>query len=259
MNWNKAKTILIVFFTIVNLFLLYTIISRNINDYYISEETISNAIAVLNNNGITIDKSIIPQKNITVDQYEADNIVDDYDGFAKRILGDDYIKYSDTVYESTRGKIEYFGDKFTFTGDYNGNTSKNEANELSVLNSLGIKISDYEYSEGVFRKNINNINVFDCELSVCFYDGKLTISGIWFEKNREPISENTELKPITTVLIDLLSSEEKPEGAAEITDLELGYMVYEEQTYHKSIVLIPSWKIKFSNETYAYLDARANS
>jgi len=257
MNWSKAKTILIVFFTIVNLFLLATIMSRNIKNYFIGKETIANTIEVLKSNGIKVNKDIIPDGDISVQQFEVHNIIDDYEGFARKLLGEECIKQSEGLYTSPKGRVEFWGDKFRYTTRYSGDTSINEDNMISVLNKFGINISDYRYSNGAFVKNINGLDVYDCSLKISFEeDDLLVISGVWFEGKEKAIQGESELKPITSVLIDILSSHQKPVEEVEVTNIKLGYMVYETEIYHKSVVLIPAWKMSFSNDEYVCLDAR---
>jgi hypothetical protein len=72
---------------------------------------------------------------------------------------------------------------------------------------------------------------------VKFRDNHVKISGVWFEKKSDKIPSQNELKPITTVLIDMLSSPDRPKENVEISNIELGYMVYETETFHKSVVL----------------------
>ena len=47
MNWSRAKNWLIVLFIVVNLFLIYTIISTDIQSSTIDKETISDVVDIL--------------------------------------------------------------------------------------------------------------------------------------------------------------------------------------------------------------------
>ena len=94
MNWYKAKTILIVFLVITNAFLLFNIIFNVKDGTYISDKTISETAAILHNNGIDIDESIIPHKNVNAGQFEADNIIEGYQSFAEKLLGENPEKIS---------------------------------------------------------------------------------------------------------------------------------------------------------------------
>ena len=260
MNWYRAKTVLIILFILTNIFLFYNIVFSGKNNFYISDDIIKYTVSVLENNGITINSEIIPRKKFSAHQFEADNIIESYDEFAKNVLGEDCVKISDILYESAAGTVEYNGDKFTITAN-SENITENFADEkdaVSFLKNFGIHISDFEYNQGTFEKKVDNLCVFNSELSVIQSENGTVISGVWFEKNSKSISSSNEMKPITSVLIDFISDENRPQGNIEITGLEWGYMVYDTENYHKSIVPVPVWKITLADGSYVYMDARAN-
>lgn len=259
MNWYRAKTILIVFLAIINVFLLYNIIFNNGSFFYINKDIVANTAEVLKNNGITINPDIIPRKVLSAKQFEADNIITGYDEFAKKALGEDVKKISDNSYEGKRGSIEFSGDRFTLVTELTADNLFEEKNARAFLKSFGIDISDYKYENGVFKKSVDKLDLFNTEISIKQQkDGKIQISGVWFEQAENTVSEETELKPITSVLVDFISSPQRPEGNPEISNLTLGYIVYDTELYHKSMVPIPVWKIEFSTGNYVYMDARSN-
>ncbi len=253
MNWYKAKTILIVFFIFTNAFLFYNVVKSSKGKSSVSEEIVTYTEMILKNNGITIDGDIIPRKSFKAEQFEADNIITGYEEFAKKTLGENTAKLSDNVYQSELGMIEYAGDSFKMTVAGDG------ADELSLLKEHNINISDYEYINGVFKKKVNDLYVFNSEITVSQNEqGKSIISGVWFEKNSNSIAGGSSMKPITSVLIDFISSPERPQGNIEITGLKWGYMTYDTQDFHKSIVPVPAWKIELANGNHVFMDARAN-
>lgn len=259
MNWSKAKSVLIFFFVIINVFLFYTILGRSLNNYYVSKETVNNTVDILKNNGIIVDKDIIPRRIQSASQFEADNIIGSYEEFAKKMLGDNYLKISDTEFKGEIGSISYFGDKFIFKTNYSGDTSKSESNLLSILNSYGITLKDYTYTDGCFKKIIDGKKVYDCELSFDFTpENVLMIYGVWFEKKSDTITTDAELKSAASVLVDFLSVPDRPQGEVTINNIELGYMIYETENFHKSIVPISAWEITLSSGEKIYLDARSN-
>ena len=260
MNWSKAKTVLIFFFIIINVFLFYTILGRSLNNYYVSKETVNNTVEILKNSGITVDKDIIPRRIQSVSQFEADNIIVSYEDFAKKMLGENCIKISETEFKGDIGSISYFGDKFIFRSQYSGDKSKTESNLISILNSYGITLNDYIYTDGSFVKSIDGKKVYDCELNFDFTpENELMIYGVWFLKKSEPITTDAELKSAAAVLVDFLSLPDRPQGELIIESIELGYMIYETENFHKSIVPISAWEVTLSNGEKVYLDARANN
>lgn len=262
MNWHKAKTILICFLIVTNLFLLFNIIFNGKSDNYISNDILTYTAEILNNNGIKISTDLIPSQHITVSQFEADNIIADYDTFAKGILGESPEKKSENTYKSDIGVLEFSGDGFCFTSSaplYSGELNENDA--LSLLKNLSVELNDYEFEKNesgvIFKNKANKLDIFNSEICIENIGTQTHIAGIWFNKYGDNFPNSPQIKPVTTVLIDFLSSPEKPQ-TAEITALTFGYITYESDIYHKSIVPIPVWKIEFADRA-VYIDARANN
>lgn len=260
MNWYRAKTILIVFFMITNLFLFYNITFGTQDENYINDDVVLYTTKVLENNEITIDSGIIPRKKVSAVQFEADNIITGYEEFSKKVLGDLCVKISENSYMSELGRLDFLGDKFILSVEnYPQVDLKTEKSAIAVLENFNIKISDYKYDNQKFMKKNNKLEVFDANIEIVQEEnGKLTISGVWFEKNSKEISGGREMKPITSVLIDFISEPQRPQGNVQIEKVEWGYMVYETDTYHKSIVPVPVWKFEFEDGSYLCIDARAN-
>lgn len=257
MNWYKAKTVLIVFFVITNTFLLFNVISNGRNDTRIAEEVLEYTAEVLANNGIKIDKERIPKKKRRARQVETDNIITGYDEFALMVLGEDYKKLSETEYESAGGTLSFSGDYFCYNGK--SEYPAGEEGDVKLLRDMGLEISGFEYDAGVFSKKINRLSVFNSQITVeHLEDSAVRVSGVWFEENESKLSDAGTVKPITSVLIDFISSPERSGENVEITDLEWGYMVYETEIYHKSIVPVPVWKIEMSDGKNVYMEAQNN-
>lgn len=263
MNWHRAKTILICFFLFINAFLLYFNVSKSRYDSKINEQIIGYTTDILKGNGISIDPEIIPKKRLFTPQFEADNIITDYAEFAKSVLGKDAAKISDTEYSSAKGNLEFSGDSFNFTSSaplFSGSLKRADA--VSLLDGLGIKIGDFDYEKNgnsvILSNKANDFNIFNSEIVIENTDTATKISGIWFSKLGDNFPQNAELNDITSVLIDLLSSSQKPQGETSITTLKLGYIIYEPEKYHKTLVPIPVWCIEHTGGT-VYMDARANS
>lgn len=264
MNWYRAKTILIVFFVITNIFLLYNIIFTGRGDTYIKDEIILYTADILKKNGIEMGTDI-PKKKKSIRQFNANNIVTDYGEFAKSVLGESFTQTGENEYKSDVGELSFSGDRFLLKlNSYKiGKPSKNKTDTAkNCLKAFKIDISDYvaeETDDGAcFKQEIDGMQVFNSELWVKFSGDKLgEISGVWFEKSSD-IADASEMKPITSVLIDILSSPECPKENTKITDLTLGYMVYDTESYHKSIMPMPVWKISFGKDDFIYMDARGN-
>ncbi len=261
MNWPRAKTILICFFLFTNLLLLYFNIAGSITDSRLDDEIVGYSVEILQKNGITIDPGLIPEKKAQLPQFEADNIIVSYDEFAKQLLGEQVTTISEAAYSSEKGTLEFSGDNFTFTSTaplLSVDAKKNDA--INLLAGLGINLGEYDYVQTagkiVFSNKANNLPLFNSDITIEINAENTTISGVWFYKYAENLPEGAMLKDVTTALIDLLSSPEKPQGTAKIISITPGYMMYESESYHKTLVPIPAWRIEFPDRA-VYMDARA--
>ncbi len=258
MYWSKVKTILIFFLIIANLFLLMNLYSNNKDTLFLKKEVIESTVSILAENGVGIDKSIIPKKIVKLKQFEADNLIKSYDEFSEAVLGKDYKKVSDTRFEGDTGHIDFSGDKFNISIKYDGEIPSSKDQVEDFFKEFNLKITDFEYKNGQVFKKTGKYDIYDCNITFKKSGDMLEISGVWYEKNSNTIYYGDEIKPITSALIDFLSDPLKPEEQCEITNIRLGYMVYETISYHKSIVPMPVWEIELSNKQKVYISARAN-
>lgn len=268
MNWSKVKTILIVFFLCVDIFCLFAVMSGGNGKTALTEEEINTTVEVLSARKIKISPEIIIQKRTECAHFEANNAVFDYAEFAGMLM-ENAEKISDTEYGNERGKLTYSGDKFSFEAasvPENGNKgSEKDAVRLvqgflnKVLTNAGkedvsAKVTDTGY-EVTLRSQYDGLPLFNSEIKaeVCY--GRLkTVSGSWFYPADSAGRDNS-VKSITSALIDCISLLGDAEET-EIVSVELGYMVFEENTYHKSAVMIPVWQIKTADGRVIYIDAR---
>lgn len=270
MNWSRVKTVLIILFLCTDIFLLATYFTSKYSSSKISEEIIQSTVSVLANNDITIEPQIIPDKMPRVQYIEAENVISDYEAFAKLILGDS-ISPIDFGYESNRGRLTFYGDRFNFTAntdiyalaDVVAVPDEKTAKEVSVsyLDELGFDLKNTDVSVTktesgfslVFSNNASNLPVFNSQVTVVIHNHIISsVSGIWFN---ETSSSGTagDLKSITTALIDFI-----PDMApgTKITGISFGYSILDFTVYHKTSALIPVWCITDSTGNVYYLDAR---
>lgn len=268
MNWSKAKTILIVLFILTDIFLVSILLSGE-GANVISEETIKETVQVLSNNGISIDETLIPAKTTPLSYIEADNVIGDYQSFAKTVLGEEIYKNQDGSFSSSKGRIEFSGNNFQFACGEDIDLTETDEDAVvslaeSTLTGWGISTksahSTVTKSDNVFtvtyKNYYDNAPVFNQEVSVNIV-GSTVISaeGSWFNVNDMKL-EKGNLKPITSTLIDLISVIENTDNI-KITKIELGYEAPDVTSYHKSATLIPSWKITLDDGTSYYMDARS--
>ena len=270
MNWGRVKTVLIILFLCTDIFLLATYFTSKYESSKIPEEVISSTISVLEKNGIALDRELIPQYMPKIKNAEAENVISDYESFAKKFLGNDIYRV-DFGYESTRGKVTFFGDRFNFIAnpvnspllDIATINDEKSAKDVSgtVLEAFGFNLDNasckpQKTENGyvvTFENMADSLPIFNSQISITFENHLVSsISGTWFNET-ESQGGNNSLKSIASVLIDFIP--EAPEGIT-INSMELGYNIFDKELYHKSAVLIPVWKINCDNGESYLLDAR---
>ena len=258
MYWSKVKTVLIFFLIITNAILLMNLYSNNKDTLFLKKEVISSTVSILEKNGVKIDNSIIPKRIVTLKQFEADNIIKSYDEFSQAVLGEGYEKITNTHYQSDKGYIDFSGDRFNISLKSDKGIPASKEQVLEFFKEFNLELTDFEYRNGqAFKKN-GKYDIFDCKITFQKSGDTLNISGVWYEKNKNAIYYGSEIKPVTSALIDFLSDPMKPEEACSITNIKLGYMLSETASYHKSIVPMPVWELELSNKQKIYISARAN-
>lgn len=269
MNWGRVKTVFIILFLISDLFLLSILINSEWKQGITSSDVIDSTVQILSANGIAINPDIIPKKVSDVPYAEAENIITGYDIFAKRLLGEDAQKTADDTFEGQSGLILYDGNSFCFKSKAEptgGNISEKDAEHIAsdFLSNNGFRLKHThknirKTSAGytvTFENTVSGLPIFNNIVTVEIQgESVTTASGIWFNliDNRGPESD---LKSITSVLIDSITNLNLSGSNVTFDKLSLGYTIPESNTYHKSAVLVPVWEIRDTGANTYYIDAR---
>lgn len=272
MNFSRAKTILIIIFIFVNIFLLAIY-----NLFYQNETAVDKekTIQILLNNGIKIKNDI---KNFpdVLPGVEIENSAANEEKLASIFLGKKYVSEKKHTYKNEKESliisdlsIEY---KVSEPEDksYKDITILNAGNKiLKTLNKKGLDKSVMEASniseasENSFfvtlSYNYKGVPVFNNNLyATASKEGLKTVKGtvISFKELK-----NTEynITPATNILLELpLNSDLKSEFKNPvITDIRLGYYLPLGKT-EASIYAIPAFEIEIDDKKIYYYDARVN-
>ena len=271
MNWSRVKSIMIVFLIIVNFSLLSYVVFEEVQEGKRNAKMADTVSALLEKSEIFVSKDLIADsaKQDTAQSYYADNIISDYESFAKNILGDDLEKTNENQFSSNLGKIGFKGDYFKAEGKL----CPQKISKLNIfkacdkyLNELGIDIKNSEKKLTEenekfivsYTKKVNDRPVFSTGLEIIAdYEGIISISGNWYNINSKSNSI-TELKSISGALIEYKNKTNKTEKR-EIVGISLGLSALNLDTYHESLFLTPVWKISDKNGKVVYIDARENN
>jgi len=263
-RWNEVKSILIIFFLITNIMLARILIVSENNLYKIKPEIIDYTVDILKQSNISIDKSVIPEKNPKLSETDAYNIIQDNNEFADMVLGGSAEPVG-TGYISSVGTLQISYDTFnisyTDTNFFKASESPSETVK-SVIRFLNIsKRCKYYFdaSDNGHKIHIGNLinknYFFDSYIDITVTDDYISnISGVWFVSDDKTPSR-AELKSVTGVLIDFMNMYKSDEPIT-ITSLNVGYYIGESNVYHKSLSLIPVWQIKTSDGNKYYIDTR---
>lgn len=275
MNWSRTKTWLILLFVGINLFLLCTLAKENIAQSTISEQMVTDTVAVLARNGISVDAQLIPRKMPSLSAVEVLNTVTDQKAFAKALLGGtpmhdaetnqymrstsillidgDTIKYmnlkpsQNDVYTDTQSAIDYAKAFFEKAG-YDMSKAR-----------VAVEKQHNSETELVFTQRLDSYPLLDSQLRITVTrQGVSEASGCWFYMSDDQSGGSGargRVKEITSVLIDFISDAYRAGSSTEITDITLGYTTGEKSNYHKSVSAMPSWRITTSDGREYYYDA----
>lgn len=267
MNWSGAKSILIIFFLIINIIFLGILADNNRSIYSVDQRVVDSAIDILKKSDITVDSSVIPRRNYKMKYAEAINVITDNMLFAKKMLGED-VSEKDGIYVSEAGRLAITGDSFSV--DYNDTDYFNISGYSSVKKQVHHVIRELGFSntgnfvideaDGKYTAVINNMidgkRIFDSSLNIVISGNHVVhISGTWFSTETSAL-DSQEIKSVTTALIDFMHQYQ--EGAAEIEDICIGYYKGEPDIYHRSAALIPVWNIRTKDGVSTYIDARSD-
>ena len=270
MNWGRVKTVLIILFLATDIFLLGIYLTSMHSSSTISDEVIADTVTALGNNKITVNPDIIPKKVQRAPYAEAENVMTDYETFAKNLLGDN-IQKIDYGYESPLGKVTFYGDRFNYTSTTDhfafGNANAiSDSNALEELVATNLKRYSFDLSSATastkkqedgytitFENSVNSLPFFNSKVvAVLSKSGECSLSGIWFNQT-ESTGSDIEFKRVTSALIEFIP--QLPEGC-EIVKIETGYNIFDKESFHKSATLIPVWHITCKDGSTYLLDAR---
>ena len=275
MDWKKTKTIMIIFIVIVDILLLGYITYDKLNirkmDYNMSQTTTQ----LLKSKGILVDSQILVDayKIKTAKNVYADNIISNYEEFAKHILQDDVKKISDNEYISDKGKIIFKGDFFDASANENEYLQKVEITKANApktaqkyLERIGVNtdnitktvIEENEKFYFSIYANIDRFPVFKVGINVLMTkDGIKEVYGKWYNVNNYN-REQIELKPISGVMVEFMNKVLNNGTNININSVDFGYLSPDDNIHHESIMMTTAWKILYDEKEAVFIKAREN-
>lgn len=262
MLWNRAKTILIVVFFFINLFLLNFLLADRHQD---NSQVIGDLTAVLSKNEIHLQVDNLPRVEQEMKVPELAPLVID-ETLAKKLISKPVFKNDGYTAQDGSSRLEsengifFFRDASPDLGSFRGIQIENAAAKIQpYLDDLGV--GQYVYAIDAFQieddvvveyaYRIGNYKLFDSHFSVTVTkDGVKQIKGFLGTPDQEN-GFSYQLSQLETVLLSMAQNHLR---GIEITNIELGYYLI---NYQDALVsqAIPAYRLRTSWGEYI-LDAR---
>ena len=252
MHWTRVKTILIIVFIVIDVVLLSSIIMTSYTAPVIDDTMIEDTISILGRNNIKVEKNIIPKSIQTMGVVELKNVWTD-DAKASSVLTDG---------ASTKA-VTFSENRFHFTDSDPASTTKSKEGYKQAFEKMGIYANeDFIEMAGITVSAIQSIGnkvIFETEVfaETAQNGGIQKANGYWILfDSADSISKKAEsqLTPITSVLINFTENPYKNPAGEEITLIETGYSlgtIYRD-TQHKLVSVIPAYKITCTSGYHMY-------
>lgn len=267
MDFGRVKTILIVLFVFVNLFLIYNLINLSSDSKTLDKASIETTISLLEKQQISIDKSLIPTRMEYMDYLNLSNPLTTPDELAYRLLGP--AEKQNESFVSEKGTLLISNGLFLWEPKAESisfrhplPSSQTASSVLDFLKRNGFPVKDFKWAgtldngngnfEVSFQEIFQNQEIFDVKLTVSITKDTIeSVHGKWFDI--ESI-KNTgqELKSPLTVLMEFSSTVTEK---TIITDFTPGYYTDTSSQNYKNLPGIPCWKITLKSGSVLYYDA----
>lgn len=221
MNWGRAKTILIILFLLIDIFLLTLLAVVQNNVSFIEDKTVKETVSVLNSRGIEVSQEQISTKREKDERLELENILLTPHTLAERFLGKNF----ETAQENENGSVYIKGISTLFISENEFSLEENrEVNYvfsfddtynplMKALKKLGFKkkdicFQDYYIKDGVCHitayQTFNDKKINSAKMIISSDgDGILNMSGRFYVNISSDESDKY-LTDVTSVLCNMI-------------------------------------------------------
>lgn len=272
MNFKRAKTILIILFVFVNIFLIFIYKFQILSNKKIADSSI---LSVLENNKITVDAKLLGNKRSKIKGIEVSYIGNDKENILKMLLGKKYEKTDENNYKNEYEKVTLSGNSFYYNGENLKSKGKNDVNSLNAGNKaikfLGKKgfskssINAYNVSENSNNEYIvyvgykyNELPLYNSDISVVINDkGVKSAKGSYIDF--KPVkNQQYNVISVNDILMEFIDNPDISKyNNLHIKNVKLGYYL-PMNGVEASTFAIPAYEISVKNGRTYYYDAREN-
>ena len=276
MNWGRAKTILIILFLALDVFLLVILLYSRLLSIYISADTVEKTAEILQEHQIKIQAENIPEKRMENQSLVMNNFLAEPETAAEKMLGGAFkIRLADEgrhsyVFENEAAMLSVKDGDFTYKikQERKRKGKPTETTRESVEKLIINELQDMGFRKAVLtfvsEENAGGYFIYkaiplyrDFEIhGITMYItadslGILTITGNWFEAVAAESHEET-LLDVTAVLTELIYLPEFQ--GVEIKQIKNGFLAYDAYVKSRRIAVIPVYVLVTETEEF-YLDA----
>lgn len=267
MDWKRAKTILIWVFIVLNL-VLAVILYRNIRGGEISHDTIINTQKILEQNNVHIECPI-PKYNGKDFILQYEETVLDKNKIINGLLGDNYTKISDNIYEKGTERLVFsssccfeYSDGASNKKIYTQSKSEVEAYLKELAKKLGIPLVEFQLDsfssspsgedpKAVYKGIYKNYTVFDNYIEVEI--GKAGLKSIKYQY-KKPLTVNSRdinVIPVYQILVTKMTNY----PGIDISDVDIGFKGIKGDKDTKTLYEGLSWRITTNEGKEFYFNA----
>ncbi len=258
MNWYRIKTILILLFLAINIFLAAMLGFGALSASREAQKRISAAVSALEQSGIRVTAEI-PRKTPRLGTLTLENLKTDPAAFADRLLGGKATRLG-SVWQRDGKTVTMPERGFTYTSGADAVPAEKKSIKAmeKALESMGLSM---EYAEGTlqdgavrFVQKVNGAPLYECWLMVYpAADGTVArMEGVW-TKIVESGKERTVIKGAEGALLSFLR---ESEAGSEVTAVDWGYAVLLAEDGYHSADAVPVWRVETADGKQYYYDAR---
>lgn len=274
MNWAKAKTILIIVFLLLNVFLFLTYSSILKSK---SETDVKQLTQVLEKHNMNLAQNALKKTPVKLHSVELLNLAGDNKSCAENFLKDGYTTVNEREFKKgsqtlliNRSEVEYIDSDpqdFSYQDISEERAEKKVSKELTRLgipedtlqcvrrfrNSSDHLVLVYNLKYGDFSVFNSAVQVIVCQTGIT------SIKGVLLAVNEtNPLDMQYEILNSQNILLELLSNPElNAQTPQEILEVNLGYYI-PKNDFVMSADAIPAYQIILGNGKIYYYDARVS-
>lgn len=277
MNWERAKTVLIIFFLIINICFASILVYIRYGDETLSEDTVKTTVELLSQHGIRIkDENIIPKQKMNNLNYNLTTLMLSDKKVLKKWLGDGYELSSEDsseyqfTYQNDNKKLVLNKTNIEFLNNKNL-VLLTKKSERDIEDFLASKLKEFNFNKkeyyfskvwfenglyhGIISPLADNTKILGIELKISADKEEIiSVKGNYFTQNGKEEFDAKGLLDITAVLAKMVYLSEKP--VFEMSEISYAGYVSDIYIENKEVTAVPVYVIGFADGQKFYYDAR---